>query len=243
MTEAPSARSRTSEVFEQIRADILGGRFHPGARLSPRELAMRGGVSTSVVREALTRLAEQGLVVAEPQLGFSVTRLDMAEVLDIARVRVLLEGEAFRDAIAHADVDYEARVLAAHHVLSRLPHPSSGPTTPEEADAWAIAHSAFHGELLSACASPRLRARAASMRDMTELQRRWSESLVAPRMRHRDTTSEHRALMQAALDHDADKGVELVSRHIMVTAELLADYSASESETGDTEAGPQDRTA
>ena len=84
-----------------MRADILAGRFDPGARLSPRELATEFEVSLSVVREALSRLAEHGLVVATPQLGFSVVSLDVDDLVDLTKVRVLIEGAALREAVQH----------------------------------------------------------------------------------------------------------------------------------------------
>ncbi len=112
-------RSLSRAVYADIRADILAGRYEPGAKLSPRAIATEHQVSLSVVREALTRLTEQDLVVAAPQLGFSVVELDIADVRDISRVRILIEGEGLREAIEHADVEYEARVVASHHRLSR----------------------------------------------------------------------------------------------------------------------------
>ena len=157
-------RSLTRAVFGRIRADILAAVYEPGARLSPRALATEANVSMSVVREALTRLAEQGLVVAEPQLGFSVVKLEMDDVRDLSALRVLIEGAAMRSAVEHADVEYEARVIASHHRLARTPFyaDADAVTSSEE---WALAHAQFHSALLSASPSPRLRDLAASLRE------------------------------------------------------------------------------
>src|SRR4051812_21317700 len=136
-------RTLTRAVFGRIRADILAAAYEPGARLSPRALAAEANVSMSVVREALTRLAEQGLVVAEPQLGFSVVKLDMDDVRDISALRILIEGEALRSAVTHADVEYEARVIASHHRLARTEAGVDGdPNLTSEP--WALAHAQFH---------------------------------------------------------------------------------------------------
>ena len=218
---APTAapRSLTRAVFGRIRADILAAVYEPGARLSPRALATEANVSMSVVREALTRLAEQGLVVAEPQLGFSVVRLEMDDVRDLSSLRILIEGAALRSAVEHADVEYEARVIAAHHRLSRTPlHADPDAfTTSEE---WALAHAQFHSALLSASPSPRLRDLAATLRETAELYRRWS-GMVSREHGRRDVASEHRALMQAALDRDADLAVALLGNHINTTTIML----------------------
>ncbi|HEY0410171.1 MAG TPA: GntR family transcriptional regulator, partial [Candidatus Dormibacteraeota bacterium] len=66
--------TRTQAVHDELRRELLdlSGQFEPGQRLKLLPLAERFDASLSVVREALTRLAEQGLVVATPQHGFSV---------------------------------------------------------------------------------------------------------------------------------------------------------------------------
>lgn len=217
-----AARSLANAVFARIRASILAGAYEPGARLSPRTIAAESAVSMSVVREALTRLAEQGLVVAEPQLGFSVVKLDMEDVRDISSLRILIEGAALRSAIENADVEYEARVLACHHRLSRTPESADDPSQGMREE-WSAAHAEFHAALLSGSPSQRLRDLAASLRETAELYRRWS-GMARPLHGRRDIAGEHRALMQAALDRDADRAVEVLRAHINTTTVLLEAY-------------------
>jgi DNA-binding GntR family transcriptional regulator len=225
MRESAVPRTLTRAVFADIRAEILAGKHAPGAKLSPRAIATSANVSLSVVREALTRLTEQGLVVAEPQLGFTVVNLDLDDVRDISKVRILIEGAALKDAIAHADVEYEARVLASHHRLSRTPAyvDDAAQILTEE---WAEAHAEFHRALLSASPSNRLRDLAASLRETAELYRRWS-GCFGDRQEPRDVPAEHRGLMQAALDRDGERAVVLLTEHINKTASLLESYVAA----------------
>ena len=212
-------RNLSRAVFGAVRAEVLSGRLAPGERLSPRALATQHDVSLSVVREALTRLSEQGLVVAEPQLGFSVVELDLDDMRDLYRLRALIESTAFGDAIAHGDLEYETRVIASHHRLERTPavNPdgSRGIT-----DDWSAAHEQFHYELLSAATSPRLLELARRLRDTSELYRRWSGAFAGG-LPPRDVAAEHRALMKAVLDRDVDRGVALITDHINLTATLL----------------------
>jgi DNA-binding GntR family transcriptional regulator len=219
MAEQVGARSLSRAVFADVRAGILNGTYAPGSKLSPRAIATTSNVSLSVVREALTRLAEQGLVVAEPQLGFSVVTLDLDGAQDLNRVRVLIEGAAIKDAIDHADVEYETRVIASHHRLARTPQwvDEESQTVTEE---WARAHAQFHAALLSTCTSPRLVDLAASLRETAELYRRWSSTFTATELR-RDVAAEHLGLMQAALDRDAELGAQLAGEHINKTTALL----------------------
>jgi DNA-binding GntR family transcriptional regulator len=218
----PAPRSLTRAVFSRIRGAILAGAYEPGAKLSPRALAAESTVSMSVVREALTRLAEQGLVVAEPQLGFSVVKLDMDDVRDISALRILIEGEALRQAVLHADVEYEARVIASHHRLARTPMRSDDDPS-AMADEWAHHHALFHAALLSAAPSPRLRELAETLRETAELYRRWS-GMARGEHGVRDVPAEHQALMQAALDRNAERAVVLLTEHINTTTVLLEAY-------------------
>jgi DNA-binding GntR family transcriptional regulator len=220
------ARTLSGAVYAQIRSDILAGRYTPGSKLSPRVIATQSTVSLSVVREALTRLTEQGLVVSEPQLGFSVVGLDIDDVRDLSRVRILIEGGALRDAVLNADVDYEAGIVASHHRMVRNA-PSKEDGTERVTEEWARAHADFHRALIAACPSPRLRDLADSMRETAELYRRWSGSFPTQQP-PRDIAAEHRGLMDAALDRDADLAARLLTEHINNTAALLERYVAAD---------------
>jgi DNA-binding GntR family transcriptional regulator len=220
-----AAPSLSVAVHDRMRADILAGRFDPGSRLSPRELATEFEVSLSVVREALSRLAEQGLVVATPQLGFSVVSLDVDDLVDLTKVRVLIEGAALRQAVEHTDIEYETRVVAAHHRLTRTPF-LADEASKTITDEWAAAHAAFHDALISASPSFRLRDLSANLRDHSELYRRWSGPFAAGNKR-RDVEGEHRSMMQAVLDHDADRAVHLLADHINLTTSILISFATS----------------
>lgn len=225
MREPATSRTLSGVLYADIRADILAGRYAPAAKLSPRVIATQHKVSLSVVREALTRLTEQGLVIAEPQLGFSVVALDLDDVRDISRVRILVEGAALREAVLNADVEYETQVVASHHRMSRT-RLFSDDATQTITEEWARAHQEFHRSLISACPSPRLRNLAASMRETSELYRRWSGAFSS--QQDRDGPAEHRALMGAALDRDPDRAVKLLTDHIEKTAALLESYVEKE---------------
>jgi len=230
---AGSAPSLSVAVHARMRSEILAGRFDPGSRLSPRELATKFDVSLSVVREALSRLAEQGLAVATPQLGFSVVSLDTEDLRDLTKVRVLIEGAALREAVEHTDVEYETRVVAAHHRLTRTPF-LADEATMTITDDWAAAHASFHDALISASPSVRLRELAANLRDHSELYRRWSGPF-APGEKRRNVAAEHRGLMEAVLDRDADRAVQLLDEHFNQTATILISY-ATTSGAADSEA-------
>jgi DNA-binding GntR family transcriptional regulator len=143
---------------------------------------------------------------------------------DLYRLRVLIEGTALRDAIDHGDIEYETRVIASHHRLERTPQ-TTGDDSGQITEEWASAHGEFHHQLLSASTSPRMLDLADRLRDTSELYRRWSGTLTHDQP-PRDIPAEHKALMQAVLDHDADLAVTLITDHINGTAALLERYQA-----------------
>ena len=129
-----------------------------------------------------------------------------------------------------ADVEYETLVVGAHHRLMRTPF-LRDEATMTITDEWAAAHAMFHDALISASPSSRLRVLAAGLRDRAELYRRWSGPL-ATEHRDRDVAAEHRALMEAALAHDADLAVTLLVEHITLTTSLLSSYATPDADAG-----------
>jgi DNA-binding GntR family transcriptional regulator len=91
MARARRGRSLVEDVYDEVRSDILFGRRLPSARLSLNEIAEQHGVSLSVVREAVTRLASEDLVEATPQRGFGVCSLSLDHLHDLTWMRIQLE--------------------------------------------------------------------------------------------------------------------------------------------------------
>ena len=196
----------------------MTGRVLPGTKLRFAELTERYDCSTSVVREGLTRLAEQGLVQAEPQHGFHVTSLSLDDLEDLTTARCELEGLVLRISIEHGDIAWESELVAAHHALDRTAMETEGDPV-LMTDEWTQAHARFHGALLAACPNQRLRNMALSLRDAAELYRRWSQPIGHDE--HRDVRGEHRALVDAALRGDAIEAVRLLEEHLRRTTRAL----------------------
>jgi len=212
--------TRTEEVYNELRRELLdlNGDLEPGQRLKLLDLAQRFDASLSVIREALTRLAGQGLLVATPQRGFSVRELSVTDLADLTRTRVQVESLALRQALRNGDVAWEAAVVAAHHTLERTPVADA---TGHFNEAWSAAHSAFHETLLAGCASPRLLGIVTSLRDSAELYRRWYWALIDDHAR--DIAGEHRQLRDSAVARNAKPAVAALTEHIeRAPRELIA---------------------
>ena len=217
MARERRGRSLAEDVYDALRADILFGRRLPASRVQLNEIAEEHGVSLSVVREAVTRLASEDLVEATPQRGFRVRPLSVEHLQDLTWVRVQLESLALRESIAKGDVTWEANLVAAHHRLAVTPTYFEDGTGNLD---WLTAHSGFHAALAAAAGSPILERLRRQLYDAAELYRMWSSNLPQhPTREHVD--DEHRAIFEAALARDADRAVELVTRHLETTAHHL----------------------
>jgi len=113
------SRTLTTDLFEQLRYDILHNRLDPGSRLRFRELRERYKSGLSPLREALMRLVAEGLVLLEDHKGFRVAPVSREEMIDIANTLLELEAIAIRWAIEKGDDRWEADIVARLHELSK----------------------------------------------------------------------------------------------------------------------------
>ena len=167
--------SLTEEVYQRLRNDLLACRIAPGERLRIADLCEQLGVSLGAVREALSRLTSEGLVLNEPQKGFRAAPISANELRDLTEVRVDIEGLCLQRAIAHGDVRWEGEILGALHQLARTPQYAPDDNRRMN-DAWSTMHSQFHEALISACDSPVLMQIRRQLYDQSERYRR----LTAP---------------------------------------------------------------
>ena len=114
--EAAATLLRRNTIAEQIHAvlrrDIICGRLSPRASLAEQELARRFGVSRTPIREAMIKLADEGLVEIFPQYGSFVGPIKLAEVLDSQFARETLECAAVEKAVTHMDAGHADRLKA-----------------------------------------------------------------------------------------------------------------------------------
>lgn len=209
-------RSPSERVYASLHRAVLQGEFAPEQALKPQELATHHGVSLAVVREALLRLAGEGLAVRLPNRGFAVPATGADRWQQIAEARAMVEPAMLVLAIERGDLEWEASVRAAHHRLAGTPtHAREG--DPHVSDAWAEAHRIFHRTVLAACGNDVLLETFDRLWTAGELARRWS-ALSNP---GRDAAAEHRALEEATLARDAGRAADLLRRHLERTAEAL----------------------
>ncbi len=143
-TEIDPAEGETlaQAAYRALRHDIITGLRPPGERLRIAMLTTLYGVGPTPLREALQKLGQDGLVMAEDNRGFAVAGLDPVEFDDLNTARTAIETEATRLSIARGDDAWEARVVAASYIMQKEDAAlaaAAGPVT----DRWESANAAF----------------------------------------------------------------------------------------------------
>ena len=214
MQREPQSRTLANETFERLRADILSTSLPPGMKLRFDDLREAYKVGLSPLREALSRLAENRLVVATGQRGFRVPSVSVRDILDIAMVRKEVEGLALRLSIKNGDDAWEARVIAARHKVTLLE--KAGKNVAE--DIWESRHREFHYTLVSACQSECLLHLHRLLSDQFDRYRRLS---VQSRLPNSPRSLIHQKILDAALRRNIDLAVRLLGEHIDKAARLI----------------------
>jgi len=210
-------RNQSSAVYQAVRDDIITGIHPPGKKLKIQDLALDLRVSPSAVREALSRLVPEQLVISRDQRGFVVAPLSIADLEDLTDLRCEIESIALRRSVERGDIEWEARVIAAGHRLRALPKPDSG-RSPGAAD-WIASHADYHAALVSGCGSKRLMALHAQLYEQSERYRMLSTFAESDR----DVEAEHQKLVEMALARDADGLIESTVAHIRHTTDLIVE--------------------
>src|SRR3954466_7720819 len=130
-------------VYDHLRAEILSGRLKPGAELAEGALSAQLGGSRGPLREAIGRLASEGLVTVRPRRGAVVRSLSKEEFLELYQGREALEMMAVRLAVPRLRAeDFEA--------LQGLMETMARHAERDEVAEFFEANVAFHGRLVEA---------------------------------------------------------------------------------------------
>lgn len=220
MARQANAETISEVVRGKLRADIFAAQWAPGTNLQIGELTKRYGASSTVVREAMVRLAGEKLLQFRPNRGFFISEYTLEELRGLGELRCRVEEYGLTLAIERGDVTWESDLLAVHHRLERTPRRGSEDPNHITSE-WFLAHQAFHAKLLEACPVPLLQDFAATLGEATALYRLWT----APdqRAQSRDIEAEHRAILEATIARDAPTATKLLREHYMRTIDIIED--------------------
>jgi DNA-binding GntR family transcriptional regulator len=203
-----SVPSRTEAVLDALKHAILTGRLPPGQPLIENDLAAQLGVSKTPVREALKTLAGAGLVTMSPYKGAMVRTVDNALAHSVYDIRLLLEPEAVRRAVA------TGAAAAAHWNNAGLALDRADACT-DRADR-SLANREFHRALYLGCGNDLMVGILDGLRDQTAL----VSAVVWNRTPSwEQEAAEHRAILDAVLAGAADRAAVLLREHIAAFVE------------------------
>jgi len=213
MHKKETVTTLSEQAFHVLRQDVLSGRHLPESKLKVDALQTLYGFSSSPLREALSRLVQEGLVKSDERRGFRVTAISPEDLVDITKMRLMLDIPALRESIRLGDDAWEAQIVASFHRLEKIE--SRLPQGPVVLDAdWSQRHRDFHRALIAACPSERQLAWSMSLFDQAE---RYRHFAARNRTVSKKKDEEHRTLMKAVLRRDVETAAVLLAEHISST--------------------------
>jgi DNA-binding GntR family transcriptional regulator len=183
------------------------------------QLRERYQFGASPLREALSRLETEGLVVHNDKRGFVVADASLEGVRDLVSTRIAVECMALEKALANRSPAWEEGVVLSFHHLSRTER-SIHPENYEENPQWEVLHRAFHFALLRACDSPLLLGFCEQLYDQAY---RYRQLAARKAYRVRNELDEHNALFDAVMANRVAEARELMAAHYQQTAQRFGE--------------------
>jgi GntR family carbon starvation induced transcriptional regulator len=209
-------KTLVESAYRNLRRDIIEGRLPPGEKLRIEHIKDNYGVGAGTMREALSLLIADALVISQGQRGFRVAPASLDDFGDITETRVMLECEALRQSMRLGDDAWEGELLAAFHRLGKAEEKLSGNEHREE---WEERNRIFHEVLIAACPSHWIKHFLSILYHQAERYRRLT--LQYKTLIHRDVHAEHADLFKAVLARDADQACKLLADHIRFTYQAM----------------------
>jgi GntR family transcriptional regulator, carbon starvation induced regulator len=195
------------EGYRRIRDDIIFGHLLPEQKLRLPSLKEIYGLSISTLREVLARLSSEGFVIAEGKRGFEVALVSATNLRELAELRILLECHAMERSFTAANMEWEGRVVSAHHKLAAVEQRMIAGEP--EVVLWKHYDGEFHRALISNCGSEELM-------DAHQLvfDRYFRYPVLSARRRGPEPIQEHHQLLECALARDADRAAKVLTTHL-----------------------------
>jgi DNA-binding GntR family transcriptional regulator len=219
----------SQRVYEHLRDEILADHLLPGTELSEVALSKELAISRGPIREAMGRLAAEGLITMRPRRRAEVRSLTPQELIDAYQVREALEVMAVRLLISRMS---EAGLARLEELIERMAKHSGEGALRE----FFVANVAFHELLCELSGNPKLQ----EVHHRLEAEiGRFQNRTQALRGSMDDSLAEHRAILAAIRQRDADRAAALTANHIRVPAQRLQAALREDTPEQASESGPQ----
>jgi DNA-binding GntR family transcriptional regulator len=201
----------SQRAYEHLRGEILANRLAPGTELTEVALSRQLAISRGPIREALSRLAAEGLITMRPRRRAEVRSLTTQELIDAYQVREALEVMAVRLAIPRIT---EADLARLDDLIDQM----AGHAGRRAVADFFAANVAFHEALCELSGNDKLRETHHRLEGEIG---RFQDRTLALRGSLDGSLTEHRAILAAIRLRDADKAAQLTADHIRVPVQRL----------------------
>ncbi|MDE2572451.1 MAG: GntR family transcriptional regulator [bacterium] len=207
-------RTLVDGVVLRIREAILEGELLPGEPVPLRDLAARLSVSVMPVRDALRRLAAEGLIEYSPHRGARVAPVSSGDLEQLYELRIAIETAAVRAAVPKLTVEEYAH-------LRRIVDSNEDPRDPEADLKSRQAHQDFHFGIYDVERSRWLKRTLPPLWEASERYRRLG---VRRRGSPAYRWSEHGVILDRMVSGDVDGAAEALEQHLRTTLQMLKRY-------------------
>jgi len=209
----PRGATAASRIYAELRAELVSLARRPGETISENQIALDYGVSRTPVREAILKLADEGLVEIFPQSGIFVSRIPMAALPEAIIIRKALEETTTRMAAERATA---SQLLALHAILERQREAADA----RDREAFHQADEAFHAGIADVAGYPGIWTLILQVKVHVDRYRQ----LTLPQVgRMTEVIAEHEPILAAIEAHDPDRARLAMASHL---ERLLGDISA-----------------
>ena len=216
---APPHGATVAHIVDGLRCDILAHRLQPGERLIESALTKRFSVSRGPVREALRRLAAEGLIEHAPHRGAVVRRMSPRDIAELFQIRVEMEALAARLAAQSSDGAARARFIEEIAPIFA--------EAPRRMEAYLDENAAFHLAVLRLAGNAHLQELSARLR-LPLIMAQVGDALTVEVMRA--SVREHRAIAKAIVDGDGAAAAAATRAHLERAAALAVARREADSE-------------
>lgn len=201
-------------AYRQLREMLLTGELAPGEKLKIEGLRKVLGVGASPIREALSLLVSDQLVVRHEQRGFRAADAGCDNFYEILDLRSTLEGKALRQSMARATPEWIEELVLIHHRMTRAKTAAT--------EVFEVEHKNFHMALIGNCNSPVMLRICDQLYDLNIRYRYIAGQ--SQDYRGRKVDDEHQVILDAVIAEDTEKAVARLLSHYEKTGDFLKAY-------------------
>lgn len=201
--------SAATTLVESLRAEIRAGDLLGGELITEEEIATKFNMSRTPAREAIARLAAEGLLLKRKNGTVTVFRPSLADLHEIYEIRLLLEPMAAKFAAERATPE---DIPNLDHLWNELEEMEPGPD-------WSLTHEAFHMAIYGLSHRTRLLKTISTLRMQSEPYIRMGIQIDANLMQRGQ--QDHRSMIAAIRDNDATRAKRVTEAHLKATLRTL----------------------